>query len=463
MPALQRRGHRVWAGVRTVSTAIELLGGDCEFVDLSNDEALAEALKRSDALVHLAGSPIVGTHWRNGKPSHYASRVALLERLHRFLPPTGAGGPQTVISASAVGIYGEGRGDQELSEATAAGSGPIASLCQAWEDAADLFQTGQRRVVKLRCGVVLGQEGGALLKLAQLARLGLSGRIGGGRQWVSWIHMNDLVALILQSIEDRLLSGAVNATSPNPCTQQTLSRAVAAAVSRPLQAPVPAVALRLRYGAAASVLTDSHRVLPVAATEARFDFKFPSLEAALDDCLGASAQSTVRRVKDSHHGNAWRLTDTMDVEAPLEEVSRFFANPHNLGAITPAWLSFQFLQIPDALTEGARLIYQIRIGGLPMRWVTRLTRWDLPLEFRDEQERGPYRVWNHSHSFERLSHGGTRIRDEVIFAARFGVFGRLAERLFVCNQVRRIFAYRRAVTARRFGTYEQSLRESSVA
>jgi ligand-binding SRPBCC domain-containing protein len=275
--------------------------------------------------------------------------------------------------------------------------------------------------------------------------------------------MDDLIAMILLALEDRNFRGAINATSPNPCTQEAFSQAVAAAVSRPVQIPVPAAALRLRYGAAASVLTDSHRALPLGATEAGFRFQYPSRASALKQCLGASDHAAITRITDSNHGTAWRLTDTMDVEAPLEEVAGFFANPRNLGAITPAWLSFHFVQIPDVLVEGSQLVYQIRIGGLPMRWVTRLTRWNLPFDFRDEQERGPYRVWSHFHSFERLAHGGTRIHDEVVFAARFGLLGRLAERLFVCNQVRRIFAYRRSVTSHRFGAFQQHPQENYVA
>jgi uncharacterized protein (TIGR01777 family) len=236
-----------------------------------------------DALVHLAGEPVFGgLLTKTRRERIYTSRIdstrALVESIGR-LPA--AERPKVLVCASAVGYYGD-RGDERLHESAAPGSGFLADLCVAWEEEARAAAALGVRTVSLRIGIVLAREGGALASLARLFRLGLGGRVGSGAQWVPWIHVDDLVAMIVAALRDERWSGAVNAVAPNPVTNAELTRELARAVRRPALLPAPAFAVRAALGDIAGEILGSRRVIPARAAELGFRFRIESLERALE-------------------------------------------------------------------------------------------------------------------------------------------------------------------------------------
>jgi uncharacterized protein (TIGR01777 family) len=233
-----------------------------------------------EALVHLAGEPVFGgLLTRSRRDRIYTSRIdstrALVESIELF-----AAGERP-LCASAVGYYGD-RGDVRLDESAAPGSGFLADLCVGWEEEARAATALGVRTVSLRIGIVLAREGGALATLARLFRLGLGGPVGSGAQWVPWIHVDDLVAMIVAALRDERWSGAVNAVAPNPVTNAELTRELARAVRRPALLPAPAFAVRAALGDIAGEILGSRRVIPARAAELGFRFRIESLARALE-------------------------------------------------------------------------------------------------------------------------------------------------------------------------------------
>ena len=238
------------------------------------------------AVVNMAGEPINQRWTTDAKRRFYDSRIGATSRIVRGLSMLGrTERPHVLVNASAVGIYGE-RGEELLEEGSPTGTGYLAELCQAWEDAADGVGRLGPRVIKLRTGVVLGKEGAAFKKMLLPFRLGLGGRLGTGRQWMPWIHVADLIAAILFCIRGGGLAGPVNGTAPEPERNEDFTRKLAAALQRPAALAVPEFALRWMMGDFASALLGSQRVVPKVLLENGFGFRFPTLEAALEDLVG---------------------------------------------------------------------------------------------------------------------------------------------------------------------------------
>jgi uncharacterized protein len=190
-----------------------------------------------------------------------------------------------LISASAVGYYGS-RGDEILTESASPADDFLGRVAAAWEEEAQAAEPFGVRVTRLRIGMVLGPNGGALARMLPPFRLGVGGRLGSGQQWMSWIHIDDLVALIAFLMRESTVRGAFNATSPFPVTNREFTRALAEAVHRPAIVPVPAFALRLVFGEMSEVLLASQRALPDAAQRGGFVFQNPDIFAALAQIAG---------------------------------------------------------------------------------------------------------------------------------------------------------------------------------
>jgi len=246
---------------------------------------LADALKGVHAVVHLAGAAI-GRRWTAGRKREILeSRVQgtrlIAETLGRVGPPS-----PVLVSASAVGYYGD-RGDEWLDEESAPGAGFLAGVAVAWERATEPAHAAGARVVRLRFGIVLGTAGGTLPRLLTPFSLGAGGRLGSGRQWMSWISVDDLVAAIRFALATRALSGAVNAVSASPVTNAEFTATLARVLARPAFVHLPAMALRLLFGQmAVETLLASQRVRPARLERAGFAFAQPSLEGALRHVLG---------------------------------------------------------------------------------------------------------------------------------------------------------------------------------
>ncbi len=250
--------------------------------DPAKAEPPADALRDTDAIIHLAGEPVAQRWSEDAKRRIRESRVAgtrnLVQALGRLDKP-----PSALICASAVGYYGS-RGDEILSEQSAAGNGYLPEVCVAWESEARKAESLGMRVVRVRTGLVLDGRGGALQKMLPPFRMGVGGKLGDGRQWMAWIHLEDLVGIFRLGLESRI-GGPVNGVAPYPVINADFTKAVAAAVHRPAIFPVPAFALRALFGEMSEVLLASQRVLPRAAEDAGYRFQFPQLPAALADLL----------------------------------------------------------------------------------------------------------------------------------------------------------------------------------
>jgi uncharacterized protein (TIGR01777 family) len=236
----------------------------------------------SDAIIHLAGEPVAQRWTAAARQRILDSRVVGTHNLVEALAALPRR-PEALICASAIGYYGS-RGDEILTESSAPGSGFLPEVCVAWEREAQAAEAFGIRVVRVRTGLVLDANGGALVRMLPPFRMGVGGRLGSGRQWMSWIHLEDLAALFQFAVESQV-RGPLNAVAPNPVTNSDFTRELAHALRRPAVFPVPEFALRLLFGEMADVLLASQRVAPAAAEAAGFRIRFPQLAPALEGLL----------------------------------------------------------------------------------------------------------------------------------------------------------------------------------
>ncbi|MFZ4681096.1 MAG: TIGR01777 family oxidoreductase [Terrimicrobiaceae bacterium] len=252
-----------------------------EGIRLFNRETLPD-LSGLDAVVNLAGESIMGLWTKNKKRAILESRILGTRQLVRAMA---AGGqkPRVLVNASAIGFYGD-TGERLVDETSPCGEGFLAEVAREWEAEAEEAASLGVRVVCLRIGFVLGR-GGALKLIAPLFRLGLGGRLGDGKQWMSGVHVYDVAGLIIWSLENDSVRGAVNAVMPEPFRNEEFTRELARAVHRPAFLPAPAFALRLGLGELSHLMLDSTRVSPLRAQEGGYVFRFATLPSALQDAL----------------------------------------------------------------------------------------------------------------------------------------------------------------------------------
>jgi uncharacterized protein (TIGR01777 family) len=284
--ALARRlmdeGHEVVGLARDPARARESLPAVSRWHAWQTDEEPpAEAFEGVDAVVNLAGETVAG-RWSGAKKRRiYETRVAGTRNLVSAMRR--AGGPRVLVSASAVGYYGD-RGDEELTESSGIGGGFLAGVCADWESEAFTAAHDGIRLAVMRLGIVLGKEGGALKTMLPLFKLGVGGPLGSGKQWWPWVHVADVTAAIATAIAEPY-EGVFNLVAPRPARQKAFARALGEAVGRPAFLPVPGFALRLIQGEFADEVLFSKRVLPARLEERGFRFGYAELPQALGDIL----------------------------------------------------------------------------------------------------------------------------------------------------------------------------------
>jgi uncharacterized protein len=236
-----------------------------------------------DAVIHLSGENVAGRWTAEKKRKIRESRVVSTRNLSWAIARAGQP-PRTFICASAIGYYGD-RGDEILTEDSAAGAGFLPDVCREWEAATHVGTAGVR-VVNLRFGIVLSKHGGALKEMLRPFRLGLGGKIGSGQQWWSWIHIDDVVAAVMQILRVESLRGAINMTAPNPVTNAEFTRELASVIKRPAIVTVPGFAARLAFGEFAEEgMLASARVVPKKLEESGFQFRYAELRPAVEELL----------------------------------------------------------------------------------------------------------------------------------------------------------------------------------
>jgi uncharacterized protein len=280
--ALRDRGDEPVALSRSAARAEQSLGVDAyEWKAPKAGPPPLDALRGSDAVVNLLGETIAQRWSDEAKREIVDSRVLSTRNLVAALGQLPeAERPRVLVSQSATGWYGA-RGEERLDEAEPAGDDFLARLTVDWEAEADRAEQLGVRVVQTRTGVVLAEAGGALEKMLPFFKLGIGGPVAGGRQYVPWIHLDDVVDALLFALTNEALRGPVNVTAPEPVTNKELSRTLGRLLRRPAFAPVPALAVRALHGEMASIVTTGQRAVPARLRELGYKFRRPDLEPAL--------------------------------------------------------------------------------------------------------------------------------------------------------------------------------------
>jgi uncharacterized protein (TIGR01777 family) len=282
--ALRERGDEPVALSRNAERAKEKLGVDAyEWKTPKAEPAPLDALRGSDAVVNLLGETIAQRWSEDAKREIRDSRVLTTRNLVAALRELPEGErPRVLVSQSASGWYGA-RGEERLDEAEPAGADFLAQVTVDWEAEADKAEELGVRVVLARTGVVLSESGGALEKMLPFFKLGVGGPVAGGRQFVPWVHLEDVVGALLFALDNDAVRGPVNLTAPEPVTNKELSRTLGRVLHRPAFAPVPALAVKTLYGEMASIVTTGARAVPARLQELGYEFRRPGLEEALRD------------------------------------------------------------------------------------------------------------------------------------------------------------------------------------
>ena len=243
----------------------------------------AEAISGVDAVIHLAGETIAGRWHAEKKRRIRDSRITATRRLVALLADAETK-PSVLVCASAIGYYGDS-GDAQFTESSPAGTDFLAEVCQAWEaEALKATELGVR-VVTVRIGLVLGNGGGLLAQVLPPFKMGVGGRLGSGTQWMSWIHVDDVVGILLHAMDNESVSGALNATAPAPVRNTAFTKTLGSVLRRPTLFPVPTFGLKLMMGEFADFVVLSQKVLPEKTEASGYDFQHPTLESALGDLL----------------------------------------------------------------------------------------------------------------------------------------------------------------------------------
>jgi uncharacterized protein (TIGR01777 family) len=285
--ALQERADEVICVTRSAERARNLLPEAVHLVEADPDQpgSWQDEVQDCDAVINLAGESVAKGLWTDGRKRRLRqSRLHVTRNLVEAIGRSGS--PSVLISASATGYYGDG-GRAALDEEHEPGSGFLSRLACEWEGTALQAESASTRVVLLRIGVVLAREDGALPRLLMPFRFGVGGPLGSGRQYFPWIHVKDLVRIIVFALNTPGLSGPINAVAPDPPTQATFARAMGEVLHRPSWLPVPAFVLRILLGEKGEMLLASQRAVPRALRARGFHFDFDNLQTALDDLLTA--------------------------------------------------------------------------------------------------------------------------------------------------------------------------------
>jgi uncharacterized protein len=448
-------GHQVSAWVRSEVSARNQLGPEVSLLPANaRPGELRETLSGCEAVINLTGEPILGGRWTlQRRRVITASRLATTAQIVAAIEQAFSR-PRVLISVSAVGYYGD-RGDELVDENSPPGSDFIADLCGDWEAQARQAEASGARVFIPRLGIVLGPEGGALRQMLTPFQFYAGGPIGSGRQFMPWIHIHDLVELLATALEDERYRGSAIVAAPHPVRNRDFARALGKTLGRPSLLPLPAAVLNVLLGEAATVLLGGQRVIPRVLEGLGFRWRFDDLTAALRDILVENGPEiavlgptspTPFLSPDSHYFQQkpanYILRHTTVVNAPPAEVFAFFAQPGNLGVMTPSAMRFRIAgEPPPRMSRGLEIDYSVHVAGLPLHWRTRIEEWRPNELFIDSQVRGPYQSWWHEHHL-RAADTKTLVEDRVYYAPPLGAAGRALNSLFISPELSRIFRFR---------------------
>ncbi len=280
--ALTKRGDVPVVLSRDRARAKKALGEGVEVIEgnPAHEGKWTKTLSSCQAVVNLAGEPVFGRRWNDRqierlRDSRIESTKHLVQAIAAAEPR-----PKVLVNASAIGFYGDAP-EGEVNETSSSGDDVMARLCVDWEKAAEEVEAHGVRLVIVRIGVVLDRDGGAIKQMVTPFKLGVGGPVGSGKQWVSWIHLDDLVGVFLAALDNETFQGRINGTAPHPVRNKEFSQCLAAALHRPCFLPMPAFMLRLIYGEVAFLVITGQQVMPSRADELGFSFKHPTCQSAM--------------------------------------------------------------------------------------------------------------------------------------------------------------------------------------
>lgn len=279
-------GDQVVVLTRNIAKGALYFGNKCQYFLWSDTSTLPpkEAFDGVDVIINLMGEGIADKRWdEKQKKKIYDSRIVATNNLIEVIKDLPKK-PQALISASAVGIYGN-RGDEEISEGSSTADDFLARICKDWEQSAYKAKDFGLRTAIIRIGVVIGKNGGALKKMLPIFKLGAGGPVGSGKQFMSWIHVDDIASMFVRAGKDTSFEGVFNGTAPYPATSKDFAKELGKVLHRPAFAPAPSIALKLVFGEMSQVLLDGQKVLPVKFKEKKFNYKYPTLEMALTESI----------------------------------------------------------------------------------------------------------------------------------------------------------------------------------
>lgn len=409
----------------------------CEHVHWDHIQQIPDV----DGVIHLAGDNIASGRWSaKKKRSILESRTEPTQKLIEALEKKSSK-PKVFVSTSAIGVYGD-RGNEILSEDSDPGQGFLADVCKAWEASAMAIKPSTRLVI-LRVGIVLDTKGGFLGRMEPLFSSQLGGKAGSGKQWMSWIHHEDLINMYLHCLDNNNVEGVYNAVAPKPVTNAHFTKAFASQLGVLSVFSAPSFGLKIGLGEMAQLALASQNVLAEKITQTGFQFQHPELEGALKHLYAWKKKAN----QQMFYSEQW-------ISQSRDKVFPFFSEARNLEKITPPFLNFRILKSStDPIQKGTLIDYRLKIHGVPARWRTEIQQWQPNEMFVDRQLKGPYSQWNHTHSFTDLK-GGTLMRDEVIYKLPLGTLGLIVAGFFVRKDVESIFGYRTKVIHQMDGSFQ---------
>ncbi len=441
---LVKQGHEVFVITRDQKKVKKNCPFPCTSIegDLNRGSVNLNSFNSFDSVINLMGEPIATGRWTSDKKeklrsSRINSTLNLIESLK-----TCSKFPASFISTSAIGFYGS-CGEHIIHEDQGPAKGFLGQLCKDWEDSALKIQTvsPSTRVVIARIGIVISREGGALNEILPLFKNGLGGPISDGKQWMSWIHLNDVIAFYIQAISDSSIYGPYNLVAPNPVTNKEFTAVLGKTINSSTLLPTPSFALKIAFGEKSKILLDSQRVSSTRILN-HFNFQFKKLEDAL-----------TAELIDDQNGNELFKAKQYIGKTP-EELFPFFSEAKNLEKITPSSLNFKIVSTStDKIDQGTIINYLLKIHGIPMNWKTEITNWSPPNQFIDNQLKGPYALWHHTHIFEKLG-PGTLMIDKVRFKLPLGKLGKIFGLWLVLKDIQKIFDYRFKIVNQIFNNSE---------
>ena len=402
----------------------------CEQILWDGVKIPEKALKSVDAIINLAGEGIANKSWSTSyRKKILDSRVNSTRALVKAVASAEVK-PKVLIQASAVGYFGLDQREKNCSEGSEPGHDFLAEVCQAWEGEAKKLPKETRLCIP-RFGVVLGWSGGALAQLWDVYTSGLGSVLGSGKQWMNWIHLEDLINFVVLAVLEEKYSGTYNLIAPENLDNKDFHRFLTKETASLKYMKTPGFLLKTVMGSRANLLLKGPKVCSKRLATTSFTFKYPSLFLALKALLSERKNSS------THY-----FCHKQWVPFALETVWDFFSSPENLAKMTHPSSQLKIKEpFLRKMSPGAKIEYSLRVHRVPVTWKASIEEYSPQFLFSDKQEKGPFKFWLHQHLFSSVN-GGTLIEDRVEYKLPFFPFGQIAFP-FVRKDLEALFRYRK--------------------